>query len=96
MYFFLLHLEFPPTRLVVWSVQAGIRVVSLFDSKVSKITDIIDCCNKDLFLPKNDFQGRLKACQEELLMELHNHIDQVLCLWVASFVPLTLLKYESI
>jgi len=40
-------------RLVVWSVQAGIRVVSLFDSK-----------------------GRLKACQEELLMELHNHIDQ--------------------
>jgi len=40
-------------RLVVWSVQAGVRVVSLFDSK-----------------------GRLKACQEELLMELHNHIDQ--------------------
>ena len=95
-FFFLLHLELPPTRLVVWSVQAGIRVVSLFDSKVSNITDIIDCCNKDLFLPKNDFQGRLKACQEELLMELHNHIDQVLCLWVASFVPHTLLKNESI
>ena len=34
----------------MWSVQAGIRVVSLFDSKVSKIIDIVDCCPEDLFV----------------------------------------------
>ena len=79
----------------MWSVQAGIHVVSLFDSKVSKIIDIVDCCLKGLFVTsvfiihKTDFQGRLKACQEELLMELHNHIDQVLPS-LDCFLPLSL------
>ena len=70
-----------------------LSVFLILRCQISRISLIVVT---DLFLPKNDLQGRLKACQEELLMELHNHIDQVLCLWVASFVPHTLLKNESI
>ena len=54
-FFFLLHLEFHPTRLVVWSVQAGIRVVSLFDSKVSRISLIV--VTKTYFYPKIIFRA---------------------------------------